>query len=699
MTNIFTLIKSKKFDETKKYIETTENIDVNMVDEQHNYLIHYILLYDQYEILKIILKKNVRLDILDIDGRTILHIPIRFNYIETLKLLLKYNKELIGISILDIKDKLGLTALHYCVILNNFECLKLLISSDADPLIRDKTNNNVMHLSLQYHNIEIINYLLDIMNLNFLTFSGETILQLAIQYKFIDLINLILKKKININNQEYNYGISALHQSVLINNPQITDTIIKYGANINLQDYIGNTALIYALNDNLIDIVKILISYPTLNYNLINYNGETALHYLFTNFEKYTDYPNIIKKLIINTDLNIQDNNGNTCLHYIVKNNLMDDYSEELENKILNIFIKDNNNISVYDFIKNDKNKLNIIVNSFYNYLKQQNDKLTVDWEIKCGINELDEIKCKEKIYDQIVKEQKSLPSFFDSELILDNGIYVRTCFYTGLQIDILFGLLFVFNKFKNEGLNLILDYPLTTNNELERYYTTLGIENKLDFSNILISWSYQKLIFPSYFDHEIKKQIANNNYLIIPIGIEISSGSHANILFIDIKNAIVERFEPNGSNSPKNYNYNHKLLDQLLEIKFKQINSNFTYIKPLDYLPIVGFQMLENINQNKCKHIGDPNGFCGVWCFWWVYHKLKNIHINSKILAPKLITEIKFKNIKFKELIRSFSKNITDLRDSFLNKYNIDINDFLVEKINHNFMIDLEKDILSFIK
>ena len=127
MDQIFNLIKSKDYKKLKE-------LDLNIFDDQNNYLIHYVLLNDQVDILKIILKRDIRLDVLDIDGRTILHTPIKFNFISTLKILLDYNSDLIGISIIDIKDKLGLTALHYCIILNNFECFKLLIKKNLTLL-------------------------------------------------------------------------------------------------------------------------------------------------------------------------------------------------------------------------------------------------------------------------------------------------------------------------------------------------------------------------------------------------------------------------------------------------------------------------------------------------------------------------------------------------------------------------------------
>jgi ankyrin repeat protein len=707
MSDIFNLIKLKNFKQIIKIIEKDIDFDLNIYDDQQNYLLHYVLLYEQYELLKLILKRDIRLDILDTDGRTILYIPIKMNKIQIFQQLLEFNSKFIGISIVDIKDNFGLTALHYCVILNNYDCFELLVKNNADPLIRDNNGNNVFHLCLQYNQNKMIMYLLDKINLNFLSTNNETILQLAITYQNNKLVDTLLDKNINLNNQDKEYGLTALHQSVINNYSLITKKMINKNLNINIQDFYGNTPLMFALNDNLIEQINILISLDHINYNLTNFNGETALHILLKNFNNYVSYPKIISLLIDKTDLNIQDNNGTTCLIYLIKNNIMTEYSNILENKLLNIFIKDNEDNSGYEFIKKNEQVIQIVINSFYNYIQKNKDKLLIDWEIWCSSEEnrklkkLNSDKCKDYIYDIIVKENRSIPKLKEYKLVLENGIFVNTCFYTGAPVDILFGLLFLYDEFKKNNLNLLLDYPLTSNLELENYFKSLGVNYnyRLDFCNFEINWSYQKIITPAYFDHELKKKIKNEGYLVIPLGIETNLGSHANILFYDIKKNIIERFEPNGANYPRGFNYNPKLMDQLLELKFKKINPNIKFIRPYEYLPVIGFQILENINYDKCKRIGDPNGFCGVWCIWWIYHKMKNLQIPSNELANRLITSIKLDNGDFKKIIRNFSKNITDLRDEFLKSNNIDINDFIVGNYDFNVLNKLEKYIFNYIK
>lgn len=695
MDEIFEYIKIKNFDKIKEILLNDKNneLNLNIHDNQYNFLIHYIIIFNQIEILKILLMKNARIDIIDKDGKNILFTTIKYNYVEAVKLIIEYNNKIIGISVLDNRDVLGRTCLHYCVLLDNIECLKILMKAGSNPYIKDNNFNNVLEFAMKDKNIEIIKYLLDVMDYNFLSKNNETILQQALQINSNQIFNLILGKKIDLNNQDKKYGLAILHQSISQNNYKFVEKILELNADINIQDHYGNTPLMYAVIDNFGQIIELLINKSNLNYNLTNIEGETAFHIILKNNIDSSDY---IIKFIENTDLNIQDNDGNTCLYYMVKNDLIDKYKNELKLKDLDIFIENKNNEKI-----SDKINLDVIIDSYYNHLIKNQDKLIVDWEIWCSKTEFDNIKkvdCKEKIKKIIKDEKRSLPKMNNDNLALDNGIFVNNCFYTGAPIDILFGLIFLFQKF--DDIDLILDYPLTINKELELSYKSHGINYnyKLDFCNFEINWLFQKLIFPDYFNAEIKNKIKNNNYIVIPLGIEQSNGVHANILFYDVKKKKVERFEPYGARPPINLNYNPVLLDKLLEYKFKTFDEEIKYIKPSDYLPVISFQLLET-SHFKCRRIGDPNGFCGIWCIWWVYHKMKNINMESNLLAEKLIKQIKFSNESFKNIIRNFSKNVTDLRDKYLEKNNLDINDIMVGNHTDDKINNIEKDILNIIK
>jgi ankyrin repeat protein len=717
---IFTLIKNNNFDKIYNLIKNKEFINYDIRDENYNYFIQYLINYNQTKIINLILelsKKeniNIRIDIFDSDGRTLLYNCVKFNYYELCKSIIEYNKTTIGISIINIKDVLGYVSLHYAIIFNNLKIFKLLLENKAEPYIMDKDGNNSYIICLMYNRFKILNYLLDNHNfIDFRTKNGETLIQVATNYQS-EIIYELFNLNINLNNVSNDFGLAIIHQSIILDNYKLFKILLDKNIDFNLSDFLGNTPLHYIIIDNRYQYLELFLKkIKNINFNLSNINGDIPLHLLLDKNIDFKDNVETIKKIILESDLNIQNNVGITCLMKIVNNNLIDLFKDILVIKPLNFFIEDNN----FKYIQINDSIIELIVDSYYNQIKINKKDLLIDWEKWCSDDLFEKLKnlindkvsrknseeiCKSKIKHVIKTEKRTLPSRSNLNLKLDNGIFTNFCFYTGSPIDILFGLILLNNDFKNNNFSVVLDYPLTINKSLENYYQKLSLDYpyKLDFSNIEIVWCYQKLFLPSYFDTIIVNKIKDNKYICIPIGIVTSVGSHANILFWDIKNKTIERFEPNGSNFPTGLNYNPSLLDNLLENKFKQIDENIIYYPPFKFLPSIGFQRIEVLEIKKCK-IGDPNGFCGVWCIWWIYQRMLNIN-NDKLtlenIAVNLINHIKLDNISFKSIIRNFSKKITEIRDTFLKKYYIDINDWILGNYDDDILNKLEKDIFKII-
>ena len=710
MTNIIELIKNKNIKELNNAIIKDKKIDLNVKDSHYNYFIYFVLLYNFEDTLDLLLKRDIRLDILDTDGRNILYIPIKFSYNSMLKKVLEYDSKNVGINIIDIKDKFGLTAIEYSVIFNNYPAFELLLE------YKSHLGGTIFHIAIQYNRLDFFIKLLNsVPDITFFTEDNETLLQFCIINDRFDFINYVLKKKINIDNQDNLNGLTALHQSIIKNKLSAVQLLISYGAKIDIQDYYGNSALHYAISEKNLDIVKSILKYNP-DFNKINIDGNTALHMYLENDglaghdgnKSSTQYydKDILEILLIHTDLNIQNNTGTTCLKKIIELDLFHKYTDILKEKELNFFIEDNNGEDMSATL-DDKEIFEIAIESYYSTLMKTED-LTEDWEKWCSKSLLDKLKtlnynktdskeiCKAKIKEVIKGEKRTIPKHSHLNLVLDNGIFVNNCFYVGIPLDIIFGLLYLIKVFKKQKLGLILDYPLTINHQLENYYQKIGIDYpfKMEFSNCEILWSFQKIFYPSYFDFEIEKKMKDSevDFITIPIGIELTNGSHANILFIDKKNRTIERFEPNGANAPVGLNYNPTLLDTLLETKFSEYNLNF--VKPSDFLPIIGFQTLENIEM-KSKKLGDPNGYCALWCTWWVYHRMKNPKVNNKELALGLIQAIKMENKSFRNLIRNFSYYIVKYRDEVLKKFNLDINDWMVNEVTSKQIDSIEKVIL----
>ena len=712
--NLFNLLKNKKIESFKKIIKKNKkNIDLDIIDENGNYLIHYLINLNNFKLIEFVLENvKLRLDVLDIEGKNLTYFPIKYNYIDILELIIKYNDINIGISIIDKKDENGYTALHYSCLFNNIDAFKLLVNKNADLYAYTSDNLTIFDILLKNEKNDMLFYVFEKLdNFKFKNMENQTLIQIALDYENLRIVDYLLDKDIDFDNIDSKYGISLLMYIVILNNNNLLKKLLKKDININVTDYTGNDAFHYAIMENNLDIILFLID-KDINFNTQNLDGNIPLHTFLIindNISDNKDKMKILKLLIKNSDLNLQNNKGKTCLHLLIENYLWkeEDIYKRLRKKELNVFIKDNNDEDVYSKIIDRKKFLNLVADSYYYEIQRNKKNLKIKWELNCSTQDYENIidnkdrkSCIKKIMDVIKNEKRSIPKIKDFNIKIDNGIVVNNCYYIGIPLDILFNLIYLKEKYKN--IDLVLDYPLNENNELLEHYQSLGVnfEFKLKFSNIQIIWSFQRLIYPTYFDNWFNKLKNNKNkkFIIIPLGIEISEKTHANILFYDIEKNIIERFEPNGANQPKDMNYNANLLDRLLELKFKQINPKIKYIKPKDYLPQIGLQMYEIYETPTCKKLGDPNGFCAIWCAFWIDKRIGNYKLDANVLIDQIIKEIKLQNLKFKNVIRNYSKKITDIRDNYLSKYKIDINQWVNNTFDEKIINKLEKDIIQII-
>jgi len=709
--NIFEFIYNNNYDKLFDYIKNNKNINFNIVSKNYVPFIVYLIINDRLDIITYILKNfNIKIDIVDTDKRTLLYYTIKYNRVDITKEIIKYDSDNIGISIIDYKDINGYTSLHYSIIFNNFNIFKILYKNNANINIPDKDNNSVFQLGIQYNRTQIILYLIeeekDNYN-NFISSNGESILQTSLNYSNHIITNFIINYKLLlskiINNQEYEYGLTALHHCVVMADSNAYK-LLDNNADYNIPDFLGNTPHHYALiEDNFKYINEILKDKYEINYNDTNLSGDTILH-LYLNNNKINNNTIIndninhlqnILKLLKKTNINIQNNQGISVLHLLIINDFwkIPEIKNILIDKKLNIYIQTAEEQNCLDLInKKDYDEfINIVIESYYNQIMKNKSKLTIEWEKNCE-------DCRDKIRKTIIDEKRSIPFIDDIKFNLITTNFKEGCFYTGERIDILFGLTYLANNFKN--ITTILQHPLIDNTNLEKYYMMIGKNYiiKKDFTNIEIVWSFQKLFFPSYFDSVIEYKKNKHRYIIIPLGIEIEMNSHANIIIIDTKYKRIERFEPNGANYPMNLNYNPSLLDSLLKNKFTNIFDNYKYIEPKQYLPVIGFQKLETLDDKRCAKIGDPNGFCAVWCVWWVEQRVSNPDIEPQILAYKLINQIKIINKSFKNLIRNYSQKIINIRDDILNKYNLTINDWKNNNYNDDDLDKISNDVLKII-
>ena len=155
---------------------------------------------------------------------------------------------------------------------------------------------------------------------------------------------------------------------------------------------------------------------------------------------------------------------------------------------------------------------------------------------------------------------------------------------------------------------------------------------------------------------------LPNNNYI-----------RHANVILIDKKNKIVERFEPYG-NLCNTFN---KQLNNILE---KNISDKLKY-KFIYCNPYAGFQTLSDEYNQYNRTINDPSGYCLAWCMLYIELKLKYQYDCYKTIALMknyIINEFKndFKinnnNNIYMIFIRYYAKYLDNEKNKIITQCNL---------------------------
>lgn len=727
---LFQFIKNNKYEQFLEYISTLNktNLDVNMKDDNGNYLITLAILINNRKIVKILIEFGSRLDFLDPEGYSILYYPIKFNYIDLIDILLEYNKEIIGISLINIKDFLSSTPLFYCVKFKNNYALQELINNNADVNYSNNQGINVLHMAIIKKNISMITIIINyIKNIDKQTNKGMTALHFACSFQLPEIVKLLLTYNASTSIVEYEYNFTPIFYAVAQNNIEIVKILVKNNINPNQQDYIGNTILHYAISLGFLDIFHyIIVSYPLIkgdnliyfeninntvknsnayyiNPNLVNLDGLTFLHMMLYNYSEH--YDKYIIKILEFIDVNYQDNSGNTILYLLVVLNIWQKFTSVLEKRKLNIFIVNNENKDIYSMISEKNNFIALVAKSYYNYLLKYENAWEKKKNNQCSKRQINEIKCLEYIKTNIINTKKSVPDKKNKIIInIDNDAVVQYNTFDGTNLDIICGYKYLIKKFPHAMT--IFSHTTNVSDELKNYQYSIGVaENSNQYvSQFEIVWIYQKIFYPDNFDEIINNIISKVTYkfIIINLAIILSNGNHANCLLYNIENYTLERFEPHGSGYPTHFNYNPDFLDSLIYSKFKKLLESIynkeiilKYYPPNSYLPKIGFQTFENAEISINKNIGDPNGFCALWCIWYLDYRLRYHNIRLDKFIKKMFVTIRSNRLSFRTLIRNYSIKITSLRDKYLSFINKTFNDYLNNRITHEEIKKLLTEIL----
>jgi hypothetical protein len=322
-----------------------------------------------------------------------------------------------------------------------------------------------------------------------------------------------------------------------------------------------------------------------------------------------------------------------------------------------------------------------MIVESYVHRLSIKKGVWLTDWENKC-LNDkklcIKHIKTKlEKLSNEDVYEchNKSYPVREKTKKCITLNFDERVSFntFTGLPLDIICGLVYLSKKHKK--LKVILE-KMDVNDKTPYNFFTLHHIPSFGYTlrKNFVTW-YKKELYIMNNTKELFLDVIHNNkkygytHITLYVILYLEKSLHANILLYSFETNELERFDPFGSGYDKK-------LDEKLQEYFKELIPNIKYISPTDYMTSMGIQKID-VTENYNEYIGDPNGYCASWSIWYVDMRMNYPNISRNKLILYIAQQINVKHMKFRSVIRNYSKNITDIRDKIFKKHNIDINHY----------------------
>ncbi|CAH1773459.1 unnamed protein product [Owenia fusiformis] len=149
------------------------------------------------------------------------------------------------------------------------------------------------------------------LNLNVKDHYGHTLLMYALHEKNLDVIQLLLDKGANIDEQSTDNGSTALMMAVKRNLNKCVDLLIAKKANLDMQDKLGKAAIMWSAEESDITRIEELLNKGADVMHVDN-EGKNILMYLAE-----TPHAELMKCILEKgIDVNAIDKDGNTALMY-----------------------------------------------------------------------------------------------------------------------------------------------------------------------------------------------------------------------------------------------------------------------------------------------------------------------------------------------------------------------------------------------
>ncbi|KAJ6227061.1 ankyrin repeat [Anaeramoeba flamelloides] len=284
---------------------------------------------NQKEVLRILKQNSLEAQNIDKFGKTPLHISAEMGDIPTIKILLNYGANINALSFN--KNPPLYTAIKE----DHIDTVKFLVKKGAEININERADVvlSALHLAVERDNLPIVKYLLSqgsFINERMKIQEGITALIIAVQRQNREILKELYKKKkqskqnfrLDINGTDNLRRTALIHSITKKGEVAIPDELIEQGADPNIFDKSGKTALHYAIMDEAHEVVKTLLSQGAAPH--LTKKGVPPIHLAVLHNKMLS----ISKVLLEMTDCHLDDSDekGNTVYHraaMLGKNNFL----------------------------------------------------------------------------------------------------------------------------------------------------------------------------------------------------------------------------------------------------------------------------------------------------------------------------------------------------------------------------------------